>query len=158
MRILVVSDSHRMHDHLDTAIERVMPDKIFHAGDAQGGEDYIEAVSECPLEIVRGNCDYGSYLPGELLLPVGKHLVFLTHGHLYGVNYGVEELAQAAKEKGADVAIYGHTHCPDITYVDDIAVLNPGSISLPRQSGRQPSYLVIDVDRFGDLHYNICYL
>ena len=66
--------------------------------------------------------------------------------------------AAEARNKDADVVIYGHTHCPQITYVDDIAIVNPGSISYPRQEGRKPSYLVIDVDRFGDLHYNICYV
>lgn len=158
MRILVVSDTHGNHENLDIALERVMPDKIFHAGDAQGGEIYIEAVCDCPLEVVRGNCDFGSTLPAEVVLSVGKHVVFLTHGHLYGAGFGVERLCEAAREKGADVVIYGHTHCPQITYEEDIAVLNPGSIAFPRQEGRKPSYLVIDVDRTGELHYNICYI
>ena len=48
MRILVVSDTHRQYENLETVIARVMPDKIFHAGDAEGGEDYIEAVCDCP--------------------------------------------------------------------------------------------------------------
>ena len=38
MRILVVSDTHRQYENLETVIARVMPDKIFHAGDAEGGE------------------------------------------------------------------------------------------------------------------------
>ena len=158
MRILVVSDTHRQYENLETAIARVMPDKIFHAGDAEGGEDYIEAVCDCPLEIVRGNCDFGSTLPAEVVLGVGNHVVLLTHGHLFGAGFGVEGLAAEARNKDADVVIYGHTHCPQITYVDDIAIVNPGTISYPRQEGRKPSYLVIDVDRFGDLHYNICYV
>lgn len=45
MRILVVSDTHRKHDNLDIAIERVMPDRIYHLGDGEGCEDYIEAVA-----------------------------------------------------------------------------------------------------------------
>lgn len=99
MRILVVSDTHGNHENLDIAIERVMPDKIFHAGDAQGGEIYIEAVCDCPLEIVRGNCDFGSDLPVEEVFSLGKHVVFLTHGHLYGAGFGLEELCQAAEKK-----------------------------------------------------------
>lgn len=158
MRILVVSDSHRYHDNLEIAIEKVMPDKIFHAGDAQGGEDYIEAICDCPLEIVRGNCDYGSYLPDYVVLEVGHHVVLLTHGHLHGAGYGTGELASFARLKGADVIIYGHTHVPQITYEDDITIINPGSISFPRQDGRKPSYLVIDVDPVGELHYKLCYL
>jgi predicted phosphodiesterase len=39
MRILVVSDTHRKHDNLDIAIERVMPDRIYHLGDGDGRGD-----------------------------------------------------------------------------------------------------------------------
>ena len=158
MSILVVSDTHGNHENLDIALERVMPDKIYHAGDAQGGEIYIEAVCDCPLEIVRGNCDFGSDLPTEVVFSLGNHVVLLTHGHLYGAGFGLEGLAEEARAKGADVVIYGHTHCPQIVYEDDITIVNPGSIALPRQDGRKPSYLVIDVDRFGELHYNVCYI
>lgn len=158
MRILVVSDTHRKHDNLDIAIEKVMPDRIYHLGDGEGGEDYIEAVAECPLEIVHGNCDFGSNLPAEVVMSLGRHVVMLTHGHYYNVNYGTQMLVEAAKEKGADVVFYGHTHVPELTYEDDITIVNPGSISYPRQDGRHPSYVVIDVDPQGDLHFNLVFM
>ena len=158
MRILVVSDTHRRHEYLETAIQRVMPDCIYHLGDGEGCEDYIEAVADCPLEIVRGNCDFGSDLPAEVVMQVGCHVVMLTHGHYYNVNYGTEMLADAAGERGADIVFYGQRHQPEISYEEDMTIVNPGSISYPRQDGRRPSYVVVDVDPKGDLHFNIVYL
>lgn len=158
MRILVVSDTHNKHEYLDMAIEEVVPDRIFHLGDGEGCEDYVEAVAECPVEIVRGNCDYASTLPPEVVMRVGAHVVMLTHGHYYQVNYGTEMLVEAAREKGADVVFYGHTHVPEITRCDDVLVMNPGSISYPRQNGKVPSYAVVEVDEKGEFSCEICYI
>ena len=63
MRILVVSDTHRKHDNLDIAIERVMPDRIYHLGDGRRMRGLYRGGSGMSLEIVRGNCDFGSDLP-----------------------------------------------------------------------------------------------
>ncbi len=158
MKILVISDSHGQHDNVDLAIEREMPDRIFHLGDGDGCEEYIEAVGECPLEIVRGNCDFYSDLPAEVVMRVGEHVVMLTHGHYYNVNYGPDMLIDAAREKGADMVFYGHTHVPEIFYEEDLMVMNPGSISYPRQENRRPSYGVIEMEKTGKTHVEIKYL
>ena len=158
MRILIVSDTHRKLDNLEKVIEQVRPDKIFHLGDAEGDEDLIEAIAGCPLEIVSGNCDFYTNLPPELLLRVGNHVALLTHGHYYHVNYGLEGLVDAAAARGADVVMYGHTHCPEIEEVDGITIVNPGSISNPRQNGRRPSFIVLDVDKDGELHFLLNYI
>lgn len=158
MRILVISDTHKRREPLRTVISKVEPDKIYHLGDCEGDEDYIRGISDCPLEIVRGNCDYYSSLPAEVVLSVGKHVVMLTHGHLYEVTFGTEMLEEAARLKGADVVLYGHTHCPQITYRQDLTVVNPGSLCFPRQEGHQQSFVVIDVDREGELHFALNYV
>lgn len=157
MRILVVSDTHNKHEYLDMAIEEVQPDRIFHLGDGDGCEIYMEAVAGCPVEIVRGNCDFASTLPAEVVMRVGAHVVMLTHGHYYQVNYGTEELIEAAREKGADVVMYGHTHVPEISEHHGILVINPGSISYPRQRGKEPSYAVVEVDEKGEFSSEIQY-
>lgn len=158
MRILLISDTHGKRVNLKTVIERVRPDAIYHMGDGEGDEDYIRSVAGCPLEIVRGNCDYGSDLPTELVLSVGRHVVMLTHGHLYHVNSGTEMLEEAARQKGADAVVYGHTHCPEVIYREGMMIVNPGSLSLPRQDGRKPSFVLLDVDKAGDLHFALNYL
>ena len=41
-------------------------------------------------------------------------LFFYTHGHHYGVKRGSERLAQCAGDRGADVALFGHTHVREL--------------------------------------------
>lgn len=71
---------------------------------------------------------------------------------------GIEDLKREALARGADVAMFGHTHIPLIEYGDGIVVMNPGSISYPRQEGKRPSYILMDIDKKGMAHYEIEYL
>ncbi len=150
MKILVVSDSHRKHEYLNIAIDYIKPDRIYHLGDAEGSEGRFMAKTDAMLEIVRGNCDLNSDLPRDVVMSVGKHVVMLTHGHAYHVDYAYDSLVAAAKEKGADYVLFGHTHVPVLTEIDGVTLLNPGSISRPRQHDRKPSYAVIEVDDAGE--------
>lgn len=159
MRILVVSDTHRKHANLETVLEKVKPlDLMLHLGDSEGAEDYIEAIADCPVEIIAGNNDFFSRLPKETELQIGKYRVFLTHGHYYYVSVGMEHLYEEAKARRADIVMFGHTHRPCIEYRKDLVVLNPGSISYPRQDGRKPSYLMMEIDKEGEAHYTLNYL
>ena len=159
MKILVVSDSHGFDTHLMSVIDRVKPIDLFiHCGDYGSFDEYAESFTECPVEIVCGNCDYCSPYPGETLVTAGTHKLFVTHGHAYGVKSGLSRLAERATALNADVAIYGHTHMPEKREINGITILNPGSISLPRQAGRLPSFAIIEVDEKNILHFTINYL
>ena len=158
MTLLVISDTHGMHDHAYDVIKRVKPDVMYHLGDAQGWEDSLISLADCPAECVRGNCDFASPLPYDIVTKLGKHNVFLTHGHMYDVKFSLWGLVDAAKERGCDVVMYGHTHYPLITEKEGVTIVNPGSISLPRQPGRLPSFVVCDIDNDGELHFNINYI
>ena len=58
MKVLIVSDTHRMHRNLETVIERTKDvDMLIHLGDVEGGEDYIRALVDYPVKIVSGNND-----------------------------------------------------------------------------------------------------
>jgi len=81
----------------------------------------------------------------------------LTHGHRYGVYYGTSQIKEAAKARQAHIVMFGHTHIPLIDLMDDIWAINPGSIALPRQRGRIPSYIIMDIDREGKAHFTIKY-
>ena len=151
-RVLIVSDSHSRHEHLETVMERVQPDLMLHLGDSEDYEDLIAAEAPCPVVFVRGNCDYGRGLPDEEIVRLGSHRAFLCHGHRHNVRFDLEMLARTAKENDCDVAMYGHTHEPEITEEDGVVIYNPGSISLPRQDGRKPSFIVLDIDENGNLH------
>lgn len=159
MRILIVSDTHRKHTNLEQVLEWVKPlDLLIHLGDAEGAEDYIEAIAECPVEIVAGNNDFFSSLAREEELQIGKYKVFLTHGHYYYVSVGMERLYEEASAREADIVMFGHTHRPCIEYREDVVLLNPGSISYPRQEGKRPSYIMMEIDKQGEAHYTLNYL
>ena len=159
MKVLIVSDTHGRDENLEIAVNREAPfDMLVHCGDVEGREFYIEALAECPCSIVSGNNDFFSSLPREKEIMAGNYRVFMTHGHYYYVGSGIEDLKREALARGADVAMFGHTHIPLIEYGDGIVVMNPGSISYPRQEGKRPSYILMDIDKKGVAHYEIEYL
>ena len=84
--------------------------------------------------------------------------VFLTHGHRYQVNFGIQTLKEAALLRGADIAMYGHTHVPIINQGRDVTILNPGSLTLPRQDGFARTYILMEIDREGEAHFTLCKL
>ena len=55
-------------------------------------------------------------LPRERRSYNGNYRVFMTHGHYYYVGSGIEGLKREALARGADVAMFGHTHIPLIEY------------------------------------------
>ena len=156
MRILIVSDTHGSLRNFDIVIEREKEiDMLLHLGDVEGDDDYMEAVMNCPVHIVGGNNDYFSGLQGEIELRIGKYKVFMTHGHGYYVSMDTRRLKQAARARGADIAMYGHTHRPDIDLEDGVKVINPGSLSYPRQSGRQATYIIMEVNTEGEVEFTL---
>ncbi|MEG0806237.1 MAG: metallophosphoesterase [Lachnospiraceae bacterium] len=158
MRVLIISDTHGKHQNLiEVAKHLGHLDLCIHLGDGEGYEDYIEQILDCPLKIIAGNCDWGSVLEAEQLIELGEHRIFLTHGHGYYCSRGMEELIRKGKSVGADTVMYGHTHIPMIKK-EEVLLINPGSISKPRQEGRRPSYIVLDVDKMGQTHYSLNYL
>lgn len=159
MRILIVSDTHKAHKGLETAIERTGKiDMLIHLGDTEGGEDYIEALVGCPSHIVRGNNDFFSQLPAEEEFLIGNYHVFITHGHYYYVGLDEERLKEEARSRGADIVMYGHTHRPSLSEEKGLITLNPGSIAYPRQMKRQGSYMLMELDEAGKAHFELKYV
>lgn len=159
MKILIVSDTHGHEGNLKKVLERVGNlDAFIHLGDIEGHEDYIEALAECPVHMVSGNNDFFSDLPREEEFQIGKYRVMITHGHYYGVSIGTDRLKEEARSRNADIVMYGHTHKPEIDIDSGVTVLNPGSLSYPRQWGRKPSYMIMEIDREEEAHYTINYL
>ncbi len=158
MKILIVSDSHGRDRYLEQVIEREKPiDMLLHLGDLEGSEDYICSIAPCPVEMISGNNDYFTNIERDKIIKLGKYKVFMTHGHRFGVNFGMETITEAGRQRGADIVMFGHTHKPYLEIYPDITVLNPGSISQPRQEGRNPSYMIMDLEEDGKVHYDIRY-
>lgn len=144
MRILIFSDSHGDARRLREALLR-HPDitTVCHLGD--GNREFEAAADAFPVHTfygVAGNCDFACNAPGARLEILGGRKVFMTHGHLYGVKGGVYTYHCAARERGAEVALFGHTHQPFEDYADGIYLFNPGSL-------REGNYGIMDISSAG---------
>ncbi len=156
MKILIVSDTHGRQENLRQVLLNVSPvDLLIHCGDTEGAENEIIHMAGCPCEIVRGNNDFFSNLPSEREFNIGKYRVWLLHGHNFYVSMGPEHLLDEAKAKNIDIVMYGHTHRPVIEREGNITLINPGSISYPRQDGREPTYIIMELDNEGMAHFTI---
>ena len=97
------------------------------------------------LLCVRGNCDAEvdqmvlefPVLADYAVLPVGRRLIYATHGHIYHVK-NLPPLAPG------DVLLHGHTHVPAWTeFGQGNLYLNPGSVSIPKEDSPH-SYMILE--------------
>ncbi len=97
------------------------------------------------LLCVRGNCDAEvdqmvlefPVLADYAVLPVGRRLIYATHGHIYHVK-NLPPLAPG------DVLLHGHTHVPAWTeFGQGNLYLNPGSVSIPKENSPH-SYMILE--------------
>ena len=159
MRVLVVSDSHGSNVNLNRALDEAGEiDHLLHLGDLEGSEHFIEAFVSCPYTLISGNNDYFSDIDREQELTLMGHRIFMTHGNRYGVYYNAEGVKEEGLRRGADIILFGHTHCPYIEQEEGLLVMNPGSISLPRQNGRIPTYVVMDLLEDGSVEVDLRYV
>ena len=159
MKILIVSDTHGRHSAFDKALKEAGKiDALVHLGDTEGGEDYIEAVCGCPAYVLAGNNDFFSDTLREMEVVFGTKKAFMTHGHYYYVSLGPERIIEEGKMRNADIVMFGHTHKPFLEMIDGMIVLNPGSLSYPRQEGRKGSYIMMEIEPDCDVKCEIKYL
>ena len=90
-----------------------------------------KAVSEVDQMVLEFPC-----LAEYAVLPVGARLCCLVHGH----NYGPDKLPPMAK---GDLLMSGHIHIPVCREQDGVLLLNPGSVSLPKENTPH-SYMVLE--------------
>ena len=160
-KILVVSDNHRKLDNIYQLLEENPDISYFiHLGDSEGSEDAIRThlPKGCESYFVQGNNDFFAYLPKEIEMRLGKERLFLTHGHLYGVGFDLQGLADEARARNCSMALFGHTHRPFSRVVNGVLCINPGSINFPRQDNRKPSYAMFYLDKKGNLRTEAKYI
>ena len=161
MRFLIASDIHgsahyceKLLKALDRErIQRVilLGDILYHGPRNDLPEGYApkEVIAMLnPLKerivSVRGNCEAEvdqmvldfPVLADYCLLPAGEHMIFCTHGHIYNE----ENLPPMMP---GDCLLYGHTHIPRAELIKEKWMLNPGSVSIPKD-GYPPSYAVLE--------------
>lgn len=158
-KILIVSDTHRKNENYLEIIRKCGPfDKVIHCGDVEGSEFTICEAAGCPVEMVMGNNDFFSNLPREKEFLLGKYKVWLTHGHNYYVSMDNQTIKKEARARGMDIVMYGHSHRPIVDYDNEIIAINPGSLTYPRQEGRKPSFIIMEIDSEGEAHFTINYI
>lgn len=127
MKILVFSDSHGAMGKMVEAMEHERPHHVFFLGDHyRDGIELSELYPDIPMDIVRGNCDWGKG-PDLRVVELEGVRFLLTHGHLQYVKSGLDELLQEAKNRQVQVACFGHTHLAKVVYREGIYLMNPGS-------------------------------
>jgi hypothetical protein len=152
MRILVVSDTHGDLNSLIRAVNsQPTAEIIVHCGDGDEQAQYLkDTYKDKMIVAVRGNCDWNSWFEGvESFKALGK-TIFVTHGHLYNAKLSPYKLICAAREAGADILLFGHTHQPVTDYEDGLYIMNPGSCH-----GYGATYGYIDITDKGDIVTNI---
>lgn len=129
MKVAVFSDTHGLTSPMVDAVQRSRPDAVIHLGDHDRDTDVLlKRFPEIPLYHVAGNCDFAALAPNVLTVPLGPVRAFLTHGHLYHVDYGnVDSLVYAAQEAKCQLALFGHTHIPFHEDIGGVKVVNPGT-------------------------------
>lgn len=141
MRVLVMSDTHGDA----VVIQQVRAnhpdvDAVIHCGDSELPFDHpnLEGTKR-----VRGNCDRDERYPNDELFEVKGVKIFVTHGHLFNVKSTTMNLFYRAKEVGADVVFFGHSHVLGTELVDNTLFVNPGSLLKPRGIDDK-SYAVVE--------------
>jgi len=161
MRLIVISDTHGSL----SAWRRVEPflkdaDDVIHLGDVlyhgprnplpegYNPGEMARLLKETSITFVRGNCDADVDLmvlgredmPRRVLKCLEKLRVFCLHG-----DSDLEEAVQLSRVEHWHVIAYGHTHIPEIRFLEKGGCLfNPGSLSLPK-GGYPPSFGEIEI-------------
>lgn len=96
------------------------------------------------LLCVRGNCEAEvdqmvlsfPVMAEYALLPLGSHLIYITHGHRAGAD-------NPPPLREGDILLHGHTHIPACERRAGFMYMNPGSVSIPK-NGTPRSYMILE--------------
>ncbi|WP_099352073.1 metallophosphoesterase [Fredinandcohnia onubensis] len=144
MKVLILSDSHGLTKELLDIKERHKNDVEFmlHLGDSELSSQSEEMSG---FSVVRGNCDFDSNYPNDMIVLLNGLKVYLTHGHLYNVKMSLMNLSYRAREVGASIVCFGHSHIAGAELIDDVLFINPGSFRLPRMR-KEKTYVILEVE------------
>ena len=146
IQILVMSDSHGNEQAVRAALAaQPQVSAVVHLGDGAAEAMRIAAEDTRTWHIVRGNCDVGAAVPTQLTVTVGGVKLYLTHGFAERVKAGLLTLRYTAAEQEVAVALYGHTHIPDIAFDNGMMLLNPGAV------GATGHYALLEIEK-GDVY------
>ena len=130
MKIFVINDTHGRTEKVEEVWNRLTDvDLVLHLGDYEKDAQRLAQIFGVEVIGVKGNMD-GSYSREDYRIvdtEYGKLL--LTHGHMDQV-------------LGCRAVLFGHTHIPFYEEESGIYLVNPGSLSQPRD-GSEGSYAIL---------------
>lgn len=97
---------------------------------------------------VRGNCEAEvdqmvlefPVMADYCILAVDGKTLYATHGHVYNQD-------NLPPMKEGDILVHGHTHVLKAEQMGHYTLLNPGSVSIPKE-GNPPTYAVLENGEF----------
>lgn len=135
-KIILISDTHGRKVKVEELIKNEDYDYIFFLGD--GLKDFEAFEDNNKIIKVAGNCDLFSNEAKQKIVVIENIKFMLTHGHLYNAKWGIGALINEAVKINTKVVCFGHTHMQLTEKVDDIYLLNPGSLA-------NGTYLKLDI-------------
>ncbi len=143
LKAAVFSDTHGNTAPMLEAARGAEADVLIHLGDYDRDAQALrEAFPDTQVHSVCGNCDIMPLAPEKLVIELGPVRALLVHGHRYGVSAAQADwLVFAAREEGAQLAMFGHTHSPFYEQLGGVTLLNPGTAG----SGRNLSWALVTV-------------
>ena len=114
------------------------PKEVIAMLNARKNEIYA-VRSNCEAEVDQMVLQF-PVLADYCLLPLKHKVIYATHGHVYN-----EDHLPPMKE--GDVLLHGHTHVLKAEKREGYLLLNPGSVSIPKE-GNVPTYAALENGRF----------
>ncbi len=161
MKLLIASDIHGSAYYCERLLEAIkregnprillLGDILYHGPRNDLPRDYapkrvIDMLNPLKDSVfcVRGNCEAEvdqmvlafPVLADYFLYPVGERMMYCTHGHIYNKDH-------LPPMREGDILLHGHTHVPCAEEKDGRLILNPGSVSIPKEGSRH-SYATLE--------------
>lgn len=171
MKLVIASDIHGsayyckelLHAYKNSGADRLLllGDLLYHGPRNDLPKEYApkEVISmlnhyKDQIYCVRGNCDTEvdqmvlefPILSDYALLDINGQTIYATHGHIFNKD-------NLPPVKKGDVLLHGHTHLLTAETYDDITILNPGSVSIPK-GGNPPTYAVLEHNKFSIMDFD----
>jgi len=139
MKIVVMSDSHGNAEAVEKVIaENPDADGFYHLGD--GWRDFaFSSLQPGVIRIgVRGNCDMGCELPHKDVRTIDGVKIAAVHGEDF---HGLAGAVLFGTKEKAKVVLHGHTHIPNIEFVNGVFIVCPGTLKY----GGVQTYAVLEI-------------
>ena len=161
MKLMIASDIHGSAYYCRKLLEAydrekagrmiILGDRLYHGPRNDLPKEYAPKEVIAMLNLmkndicaVRGNCEAEvdqmvldfPVMADYALILYGERNLYATHGHIYNEN-------NLPPLKNGDILIHGHTHVLKAEKREDYTLLNPGSVSIPKE-GNPPSYAILE--------------